>query len=259
MNKGWMSMVSVFNKEFGLDKNQESLHTIDVSVDFEGLVALSQVNLSLKRFEILGLIGPNGAGKTTLINVLTGFQQPSSGNVFLYGQSINDWGPPKVARAGISRTFQGARLFHQMSVLENVIVAGIGVGLSKNQAKKQAVAILKWVGCLDTAHRIAANLPYGDERRVGLARALATNPDFILLDEPAAGMNENEQEELITVIRNIPERFSCGVLLIEHNINVIVSVCQRMHVLNGGKTVVEGTPEEVLQNTAVQRAYLGCV
>ncbi len=234
-----------------------SLGARSVTVRFGGLAALEDVTLDVRRGAILGLIGPNGAGKTTLVNALTGFQKPSSGDIEVDGRVATGWHPRKFARAGIARSFQAVRLFRQLSVFENVCAAAIGVGSSTRAARDLSYELLAWVGCDGQAQRPADSLPYGDERRIGIARALATRPRFLLLDEPAAGMNETECEELVDLIVQVPARFGCGVLVIEHNMAVIMSACAEIHVLDGGKSIAHGTPEKIRADANVQRAYLG--
>lgn len=233
------------------------LEASDVSVRFGGLVAISNVALSLSRKEVVGLIGPNGAGKTTLINVLTGFQRPTEGKVILDGEDITGLGPIARTRKGLSRSFQAVRLFRDMTVLENLEVAGIGVGLSPKEALKQAWDILVWMNFESKAHVRAKTLPYGDERRVGLARVLATAPCFAFLDEPAAGMSDGECDSLMHLIAEIPGRFDCGVLLIEHNMRVVMGVCDRIQVIDSGRTIAKGIAAEIQTDPNVIRAYLG--
>lgn len=228
-----------------------------LSVHFDGLWALEEVNLSVPRGEILGLIGPNGAGKTTFINALTGFQLPVSGNVHLGNADVTRWPPHRIRRAGVARTFQAGRLFRDLPVSENVEAGAVSLGLNRKRAHAHAMEILDWIGLGDKARAIAGTLPYTDERRVGIARALVMNPAFVLLDEPAAGMSDLECDYLMEIIAQIPGRFGAGVLLIEHNMRVVMGICSRVHVLDGGRTVAQGTPQEVQVNPAVITAYLG--
>lgn len=229
----------------------------NISVRFGGLLVIDDVSLSLRRREILGLIGPNGAGKTTFVNVLTGFQKSVSGIVTLDHKDVSRWAPERRARAGLSRTFQAVRLFPGMSVLENVSVPLLASGLSKRAAQRDAIEALSILGLADHRHRVASSLPYGLERRIGVARAIATNPDFILMDEPAAGLTEAEGEELLALVHSIRDGHGCGVLLIEHNMRIVFNVCERVHVLHSGATLAEGTPEEVRGHEGVREAYLG--
>jgi branched-chain amino acid transport system ATP-binding protein len=236
---------------------KEKLEANDIHVDFGGIKALNGVTLALNAGDILGLIGPNGAGKTTMVNVLSGFQKPSPGTVHLDGQDVSALSARKMAQAGIGRSFQAARLFRGLTVLENLVVAGLGIGMSRKGAIAQAREILNWIGYHHGHDRRCESLPYSDERRISIARALALQPSFALLDEPASGMNEIECERLMETIVNIPKHYGCGVMLIEHNMQVIMGVCHRIHVLDGGRSLAEGTPEQVKKDPNVLRAYLG--
>ena len=236
---------------------EEQLEAHDVSVNFEGLAAVDEVTVSMGRHEIFGLIGPNGAGKTTLVNVLTGFQKPTHGRVVLAGVDVTGMPPHRIGRRGLARTFQAVRLYPDMPVIENLEAAAVGTGLGRREASRRARAILEWMNFSDKAYDHADTLPYGDERRVGIGRALAMAPHFVLLDEPAAGMSDSECDDLMALISRIPQVFGCGVLLIEHNMRVIMGVCDRIHVIDSGRTIGEGTPQEIQANPAVIRAYLG--
>jgi branched-chain amino acid transport system ATP-binding protein len=237
--------------------NAAELAADNLEVQFGGLTAISSVSLTLQRHEVLGLIGPNGAGKTTLVNCLTGFQMPTTGRVLLAHVDVTGWQPERLRQVGVARTFQAGRLFRDMTVLDNVEVAAVGMGLSRRQAAAAALEMLAWLGIADKADGSAGSLPYTDERRVGIARALMMSPAFVLLDEPAAGMSDTECDELMRLVAEIPNTFTCGVLLIEHNMRVIMGVSQRIHVLDGGRTIAEGTPKEIQRNEAVIAAYLG--
>jgi branched-chain amino acid transport system ATP-binding protein len=217
-----------------------------VSVRFGGLVAVDQVSIELRRGEILGLIGPNGAGKTTLVNVLSGFQRPQTGAIVI--------GKRDCTRL---RTFQAVRLFRGLTVSENVEIGYVGQGLSRGEARRRAAESLTELHLADQADRLASGLSYGEERRVGLARALAVNPRFLLLDEPAAGLAAAEAEELRELILHIRSTRGCGVLVIEHNMALVMNLCERIHVLDGGKTIAAGTPSEIRADAGVRRAYLG--
>jgi branched-chain amino acid transport system ATP-binding protein len=236
---------------------KQKLQAKNVHVVFGGIKALTGVTLTLNAGDILGLIGPNGAGKTTLVNVLSGFQKPKPGTIELDGRDVSDLSPRKMAQAGIGRSFQAARLFRKLTVLENLTVAGLGIGLSRKAATSQARDILDWIGYRHGHDRQCDSLPYSDERRISIARALALQPSFTLLDEPASGMNEQECELLMETITGIPKKYGCGVMLIEHNMQVIMGVCHRIHVLDGGRSLAEGSPEEVRKDPNVLRAYLG--
>jgi branched-chain amino acid transport system ATP-binding protein len=207
---------------FASGANVFKLETKEVSVLFDGLSALESVSLSLGQNEILGLLGPNGAGKTTLANVMSGYQPPTRGSLLLNNETVNGSRPEALARRGVARTFQSVRLFRRLTVFENVEVAAL------------------------TRHL----------RRTG-ARALALEPRFLLLDEPAAGMTEPECDELAQLIQQLPEKFGCGVLLIEHNMSVVMTVCQALHVLNNGRTLAAGPIERVRRDPEVIAAYLG--
>lgn len=234
-----------------------ALQTKRVSVHFAGLSALDQVDLALEEGAILGLVGPNGAGKTTLVNVMSGFQQPSRGDLFLAEGAITGLPPERLARLGIARTFQSVRLFRKLSVLENVEVAALSHVHRRRRAQEATREALAFIGLESLMHRRAGALSYADERRVGIARALALRPRFLLLDEPAAGMTEEECDELARVIALIPERFGCGVLLIEHNISVVTAVCRELHVLDNGRTLASGPVDDVRRNREVIDAYFG--
>ncbi|WP_416899126.1 MAG: ABC transporter ATP-binding protein [Minwuia sp.] len=234
-----------------------TLEVVGVTVRFQGLTAIDSVDEALVSGEILGLIGPNGAGKTTLVNVMTGFQAPTEGRVKLDGESVNEVKPHDLRRRGVARTFQAGRLFREMSVVENVEVAGVGMGLTRIAAHKEAMELLDWIGLADRANVLAGALPYTDERRVGIARALIQSPKFILLDEPAAGMSDLECDDLMGLVQQVRDRFGCGVVLIEHNMRVVMGISERIHVLDSGKTIARGKPQEVQNNPAVIEAYLG--
>jgi branched-chain amino acid transport system ATP-binding protein len=249
-------MTSSGSGDFGA-KPVVALAVQNLSVHFDGLWALENVDLSLRQGEIVGLIGPNGAGKTTFINALTGFQLPSAGRVYLGDADITHWPPHRIRLAGIARTFQSGRLFRELLVSENVEATAASFGLNRKRAHDRAMDILEWIGLGDKSDAYADTLPYTDERRVSIARALIMNPAFVLLDEPAAGMSDQECDHLMTIIEQIPTRFGTGVVLIEHNMRVVMGICSRVHVLDGGRTIAHGTPNEVQANPEVITAYLG--
>lgn len=228
-----------------------------IHVDFDGVKALDDVGIDLREREILGLIGPNGAGKTTLVNVLTGFQRPDSGSVRLDGKDVTGWSPSRLARHGLARTFQGSRLFKELTVAENVEVAALGVGAGPREAIHRRTTLLELLSLTAVGEMRADSLPYGAQRRLEIARALAIKPQFLLLDEPAAGLSEPESEELVRSIRIFRDDYGCGILIIEHDMQVIMGVCERIHVLDYGKSIKEGTPEEIRTDEAVLAAYLG--
>ncbi len=233
------------------------LRAADVSRSFDGVHALQGVSLEIHRHEVVGLIGPNGAGKSTLVNVLTGFDRPTSGSVELDGTSITSWSAHRRGRRGLARTFQHSHAFRQLSVRENIEVAALGVGSTPKQARAKATEILGLLGLDGYANAPADSLPHGDERRLGVARALATDPIFVLMDEPAAGLPEAEVPEFAAVIRSVRDDHDAGVLLIDHNMALIMKVCDRLLVLDQGKTLAEGTPDEIRENLDVVAAYLG--
>jgi branched-chain amino acid transport system ATP-binding protein len=228
-----------------------------VSRSFAGVHALRDVTLELRRGEIVGLIGPNGAGKSTLVNVLSGFDHPSSGAVELEGRDITRWRPSRRGRAGLARTFQHSHAFRSLSVRENVEVAALGAGTSPSAARTRAEEPLEALGLSPNADAPAESLAQGDERRLGVARALATNPRYVLLDEPAAGLPEAELPALSEAVRSLRDQRDAGVLLIDHNMGLIMEVCDRIHVLDQGRTLAEGTPADIRANLDVAAAYLG--
>ena len=234
-----------------------SLRAASVSRAFEGVQALREVSLELHRHEVVGLIGPNGAGKSTLVNVLTGFDFPDQGVVELEGRDVTRWRPHRRGRAGLSRTFQHSRSFRGLSVRENVEVAALGVGASPRDARKRAGELLASLHLEPYAERPAGSLPHGDERRLGVARALATEPRFVLMDEPAAGLPEAEVPAFAEVVRSVRDEHDAGVLLIDHNMALIMDVCDRIQVLDQGRTLAEGSPSEIRGNIDVAAAYLG--
>jgi len=235
----------------------QTLEARQIVVAFGGLRAIDDVSVNLAPGEVFGLIGPNGAGKTTLVNVLTGFQKPSSGKVLLGGVDLTGRSADQVARQGLARTFQAVRLFRDLLVIENLEAAAVGSGLGRREARQRAMRVLEWIRFEHKAQMRADSLPYGEERRVGIARALATAPKYVLLDEPAAGLSDAECDDLMDLISRIPAQFGCGVLLIEHNMRVVMGACGRVQVIDGGKTIAEGTPEEIQRHDDVIRAYLG--
>jgi branched-chain amino acid transport system ATP-binding protein len=213
--------------------------------------------MELRRGEVVGLIGPNGAGKSTLVNVLSGFDRPTEGSVELEGRDVTRWPAHRRGRGGLARTFQHAHTFGALTVRENVEVAALGVGLSPRQAGERARELLELLGLTRQGDMPASSLPHGDERRLGVARAVATGPRFVLLDEPAAGLPEAEVPAFADVVRSVRDDHGAGVLLIDHNMALIMSVCDRIHVLDQGRTLAEGTPVEIRANLDVAAAYLG--
>lgn len=234
-----------------------SLEVRDVVVDFQGLRAIEDVSLTLKAGEILGLIGPNGAGKTTLINVLTGFQTVMKGAVHLNGTDIAKWKPHERSRRGLVRTFQGVLPFGGLSVLENVEAGGVAIGLGRREARGEALKILSDMGLAAKAERCANTLPFGEVRRIGIARAIAMRPRFLLMDEPGAGLNDAECNELHDTIKGITARLGCGILFIEHRMSLVFKLCDRIQVLQLGRTLALGTAREIQNDPKVRKAYLG--
>jgi branched-chain amino acid transport system ATP-binding protein len=218
--------------------------------------ALEDVDLELGRHEVVGLIGPNGAGKSTLVNLLSGFDQPSAGSIVLDGQDVTRWSASRRGRAGLARTFQHSHAFRALSVRENVEIGALGVGARARVARRRADAVLALVGLAERAEEPAASLSHGDERRLGVARVLAMEPLYVLMDEPAAGLPEAEVPDFAAVVRSVREH-GAGVLLIDHNMTLIMDVCDRIHVLDQGRTLAAGTPEEIRANLDVASAYLG--
>jgi len=239
---------------------------------FGGLTAVSDLNLTVGEEEIVGLIGPNGAGKTTAFNMITGVYKPTEGSVTYNGTDITKLPPHRITDLGLARTFQNIRLFREMTVLENVLVASnlrMGVHLlpsvlhlpgylkKEAEARGEALALLDRVGLAEHADDSSTSLPYGKQRRLEIVRALATRPKVLLLDEPAAGMNPQESRELMDFILKVRENFGISILLIEHHMQVVMGVCSRMYVLEYGITIADGTPSEIRSNQRVIDAYLG--
>ena len=233
-----------------------SLRASAVSRSFAGVQALRDVSLELGQGEVVGLIGPNGAGKSTLVNVLSGFDRPTSGRVLLEDRDVTRWPAFRRGRRGLARTFQHSHAFRGLSVRENVEVSALGGGASQREAARRTRELLVLLGLDRYADRPAGSLAHGDERRLGVARALATEPRFVLMDEPAAGLPEAEIPQFATAVSVIRDR-GAGVLLVDHNVALVLEVCERIHVLDQGKTLAEGTPQEIRAHLGVAAAYLG--
>jgi ABC-type branched-subunit amino acid transport system ATPase component len=240
-----------------VSSDQDRLVLQGISVAFSGVPALEDIDLDLARGEILGLIGPNGAGKTTLINAASGYAAAQSGRVLVGDRDLTGARPERIARSGVGRTFQAVRLFGLLTVRENVEVAGLAAGQRRRAARERAGLLLDEFGLAERADDLASALPYGEERRLALARSLAATPGFLLLDEPAAGLNEAETDELTTIIAAIPERYGCGVLVVEHDMRLIMGLSHRIQVLAHGRTIAIGRPEDVRNDPVVVESYLG--
>ena len=248
------------------------LEVIDLGIDFGGLTAVNDFNLKVYNNEIVGLIGPNGAGKTTVFNMLTKVYQPSRGTIKFCGQDTAGMSVVEMNKAGIARTFQNIRLFSNMSVIDNVKI-GMNNQITYNNVEavlrlpkfreqeakvtEEAMELLRIFGLDKDADLIAGNLPYGAQRRLEIARAMATKPKLLLLDEPAAGMNPQETADLMDMIRFVRDHFHIAILLIEHDMKLVMGICERISVLNYGMLLAEGTPAEIQANPQVIKAYLG--
>lgn len=243
-----------------------------ITIQFGGLVAVSNFYLNIKERELVGLIGPNGAGKTTIFNMLTGVYTPTKGKVYFNNQEINRKRVDQITALGMARTFQNIRLFTNLSVLDNIMV-GCHLRLKSSvlnavfrlpkylqeddEIKKEAKQLLKEVNLEELENNLAGGLPYGQQRKLEIARALATRPQLLLLDEPAAGMNPHETKELMGFIQEIQDKFKLTIILIEHDMKVVMGICKRILVLDYGKTIAEGNPVEIQHNPEVIKAYLG--
>lgn len=235
----------------------QTLECAGLSVRFGGVLAVDSVDLRVSRGEIQGLIGPNGAGKTSLMNALAGLIQPTAGRVFLEGADITGLSPSRLARRGVARTFQDVRLFRGLTVRENLEAGAVGVGATRREARARAVLLLEEARLAEKSDWPAAALSYGEEQRLAIARAVAMNPRFLMLDEPAAGLNEHETDELHETILGLRATRGYGVLIVEHDMRLMMKLCDKLHVLDNGRTLCVGTPEVVRTDERVLAAYLG--
>ena len=255
-----------------MENREKVLEVRGLGIDFGGLTAVNDLDLDIYQGEIYSLIGPNGAGKTTVFNMLTKVYQPSRGTIRLCGQDMAKLNPVTANIAGVARTFQNIRLFNKLTVLDNVKTGmhnSIGYGLfaavlrlpsyykAEKKADEKAMELLRILGLDQYAETEAGNLPYGAQRRLEIARALATDPKLLLLDEPAAGMNPQETEELMAMIRKVRDHFKISVLLIEHDMKLVMGICERITVLNFGQLLAQGLPSEIQSNKEVIKAYIG--
>ena len=228
-----------------------------IRVHFEGVRAVDGVDLTLEKGQIMGLIGPNGAGKTTFMNAVSGFVPLTAGRVLLEGVDMTDMPPHRLVANGLVRTFQDVATFPRLTVFENIELGALGAGLGRRAARQRAWELIDGLGLRHVARLPASALPHGDERRVGIARAVAVSPKFLLLDEPAAGLDDAESRALTESIARLRDELGCGVLLVEHDMRIIFRVCERIQVLDYGKTIALGTPEEIRTDRRVVAAYLG--
>ena len=275
MNEYSKKMTKVSTVNYMREQDVGKLPVLDVrnlGIDFGGLTAVDGFNITIGPTEISGLIGPNGAGKTTIFNLLTGVYQPTRGSILIKGIDTKGMPTHKVNKLGIARTFQNIRLFNDMTALDNVKVGmhnemkcSFLASLlrlpsyfkAEKKANQKAMELLEFMGLADIADQKAGSLPYGVQRRLEICRALASNPAVILLDEPAAGMNPSETAELMHQIRRIRDTFQIAIFLIEHDMNLVMNVCEAIAVVSYGKIIAKGTPDEIKKNPAVIEAYLG--
>lgn len=236
---------------------QQGFAASDINKSFGALHVLNGVSILIKPAETVGLLGPNGAGKTTLINIIAGYEKQDSGTISMDGTSMDAMKPDARARAGIARTFQSGRLFSQLTVAENIALGALGLGVSRDVAQKRAAETIEILGLQSLGSFPAGTLSHGNARLVGLARAVASQPKYLIMDEPAAGLNEAEIPKLLAALNLIKENIGCGMFLVEHNVGLVAKACERVIVLATGILIFDGAPKDALINTEVKNAYLG--
>jgi branched-chain amino acid transport system ATP-binding protein len=236
---------------------QQGFAASDINKSFGALQVLNGVSILIKPAETVGLLGPNGAGKTTLINIIAGYEKQDSGTISMDGTSMDAMKPDARARAGIARTFQSGRLFSQLTVAENIALGALGLGVSRDVAQKRAAETIEILGLQSLGSFPAGTLSHGNARLVGLARAVASQPKYLIMDEPAAGLNEAEIPKLLAALNLIKENIGCGMFLVEHNVGLVAKACERVIVLATGILIFDGAPKDALINTEVKNAYLG--
>ncbi len=235
----------------------EGLIARDIAKAFGALQVLSGIDLDVHFGEAVGLLGPNGAGKTTLVNIITGYETHDQGSVLLDGLPLDGLSPERRAHSGLARTFQSGRLFNDMTVAENTVLGAIGTGVPTREANARAMHALEMLGLVDVMTESAGGLSHGLTRLVGLARAVASHPRYLIMDEPAAGLNDHEVPALLVALERIRTEMGCGMLLIEHNVGLVADACSRVFVLASGATIFEGDPHDALRDEAVLSTYLG--